>query len=194
MAERGLDRLWVGLQEWAVICSALAAGDLCAVVRKGGIHEARGGLFELQQPRFLLLPTYLHQDGDRLQPAWRDRLADLGPDPDPGRLQITLWAEAAGVWRVTDPRRLEDLAAVLPWTGDELRRRFRYRDEPWLALVALRIHRLPQTVVRPFLPRYRGCRSWIPLEDPVPLEGSTPVIDDPTWAARLEALRALAAP
>lgn len=194
MHERGLQRLWVGLQEWAVICRALGAGELCAVVRKGGIHEARGGLFELQQPRFLLLPTWLHQDAARLQESWRGRLGALGPDPDPEHLRIDCWAEAAAVWKLSDPRRLPALAAALPWSEDELRRRFRYREEPWLALVALRIHRLPATVVRPFLPRYRGCRSWIPLAEPVALEGSTPVLDDPTWAARLAELRTLAEP
>ena len=54
-----------GLQEWAVCCRALGEGRLILTVRKGGIHERGGGLFALEQQRFALMPTYLHQDATR---------------------------------------------------------------------------------------------------------------------------------
>ena len=194
MPERAWDHLHVGLQEWAVICAGLADGSVDAIVRKGGIHEPRGGTFTIQQPRFLLLPTWLHQDPDRLLPAWRQRFADLPPAPDPERITISLWAAVAATWKVEDPARLEALTTILPWTEAELRRRYRYRNQPWLAVVALRVYRLPTPVEIPFLASYRGCRSWIPLEEPVTITDSTPVHDSATWAARLATLERVAGP
>ena len=46
------------LKEWAVICRALAEGRQSLLLRKGGIAEA-GGAFQVEQPRFWLLPTYV---------------------------------------------------------------------------------------------------------------------------------------
>ncbi|MDA3963220.1 MAG: DUF1802 family protein [Planctomycetota bacterium] len=185
--------LWVGLQEWAVTCQALAAGELTCVVRKGGIHEPQGGTFELQQPRFLLLPTYLHQDPERLHPHWRAGFDTAGRDPDSGAFVIEHWAEVGAVWKVVQPRVLEALGPRVPWTSEELMRRFRYRGDPWLAVVAVRVHRMAAPVRVPFKPEYQGCRSWVPLGEPVAIAGSTPVCDEPTWAARLEELTSLLA-
>lgn len=180
--------LGVGLQEWAVICRALRAGALHCVVRKGGIHEPHGGAFTVQQPRFLLLPTYLHQDPSRLHPTWRSGCRASRSDPDPDAFVVDTWAAVGGVWKVTRPDVLTALADRVPWTAEELLRRYRYRGDPWLAVLALRVHALPQPVRLPFLPAYRGCRSWISLAEPVPLTGSTPVLDDDAWATRLDEL------
>ncbi len=186
------ETLAIGLQEWAVACRALGEGRLILVVRKGGIHERQGGLFALEHGRFALLPTHLHQDAGRLLPAYTgDYLADVAVDPAPGRHAVGLWAEAERIWKVTEPGRLAALGDELMWTEGELASRFRYRDQPWLFVVALRIHRLAAAVSIPDHPSYAGCRSWIPLLDHIPLAGSVPVLDDAAFATRLTRIAAV---
>lgn len=175
-----------GLQEWAVCCRALGDGRITVVVRKGGIHERGGGLFALEQQRFALMPTFLHQEASRVLPAYGgDAWSATQADPQPGSITIGLWAEAVQIWKVTTLARVQALGDDLMWNADELTRRFAYRDQPWLYVVALRIYRLPTAVVIPDHPSYAGCRSWIPLKEPLPITGSVPVLDGATYAARL---------
>jgi hypothetical protein len=42
----------------------------------------------------------------------------------------------------------------------------------------------------PVLPAYGGCKSWLTLEQAIPLEGKQPVLDDAAYAARRAAVRA----
>lgn len=175
-----------GLQEWAVCCRALGEGRITLTVRKGGIHERGGGLFALEQQRFALMPTYLHQDASRVLPAFAgDHFAVVAQDPQPGVISITCWAEAAQIWKVGELARVQALGDELLWQSDELARRFAYRDQPWLYVVALRIYRLPQPVRIPDHPGYAGCRSWIPLQQALPVVGSIPVLDDAVHHRRL---------
>jgi hypothetical protein len=175
-----------GLQEWAVCCRALGEGRLTLVVRKGGIHERAGGLFALEHERFALLPTYLHQDATRILPAYGGTFFQAAAsDPSPGTIRLGLWAEASRIWKVTSLARVLALGDELLWNADELTRRFAYRDQPWVHVVALRVHRLPVPVAIPDLPAYAGCRSWIPLQAALPIAGSRPVLDDAAHGARL---------
>lgn len=174
-----------GLQEWAVCCRALAEGRITLTVRKGGIHEHGGGLFALEQQRFALMPTYLHQDATRVLPSYAADFAQVQSDPAPGTITISCWAEAVHIWKIGALARVQALGPELLWSADELARRFAYRDQPWLYVVALRIHRLPQPVAIPDHPSYAGCRSWIPFKQPIPTIGSTPVVDDAAYATRL---------
>jgi hypothetical protein len=183
--------LAVGLQEWAVACRALGDGRLVLAVRKGGIHERGGGLFRLEHERFALLPTYLHQDAGRLAPAQAGAFAADAVDPAPGTLRVAWWAEAARIWKSGDLARVQALGGELLWSAAELAARFRYRDQPWLYVVALRVHRLPAVQAIPDHPSYAGCRSWIPLRDPIPTVGSTPVVDEASFASRLTAIAAI---
>jgi hypothetical protein len=172
--------LSVALQEWSACCRALTGGALTLLVRKGGIHERGGGLFAPEHDRFALLPSYLHQDPFRLRPAY-DGL--VGPDPRPGTHLVPGWAAVERTWKVTDLDRLLALGDDLLWTADELATRFRYRDQPWLFVLLLRVQRFPEPVVIPDHPAYAGCRSWIPLRDPVPTVPADPVLDDAAFTA-----------
>ncbi|MBA2479439.1 MAG: DUF1802 family protein [Planctomycetes bacterium] len=181
-----LPGLRVGLQEWAVCARALAEGKVCLIVRKGGIHEPKGGLFKPEHDRFVLLPSYLHQQPDRLLPAFRgDILAQSAANPVPGKIPVSAWAEVAQVWKVEDLARVQALGDELMWTSDELAARFSYRSQPWLYVLALRTHRLGAAVDIHDHPSYAGCRSWISLTDPIRTDGSTPAIPDAAFAERL---------
>jgi hypothetical protein len=184
-----LPGLRVGLQEWAVCVRALKEGRTCLAIRKGGIHEPRGGFFTLEHQQFVLLPTWLHQDAARLRADYAgDFLAGVGPHPAPGRIPVTAWAEAAQVWKVTDLAKIRSLGPELLWNDAEIASRFNYRGQPFLYVCALRIHRLPGAVDLFDHPSYGGCRSWIQLNDPVPTDGSQAVVDDAEFARRLAAI------
>ena len=181
--------LSIGLQEWAVTCTALSAGATLVIVRKGGIHERHGGLFAPEHEHFALLPTRLHQDAGRLRPDVAEAYADqFEADPEPGVITITAWAETICAWKVTDRARLTTIADELIWSDAEIDTRFRYRDQPWLFVLALRVHRLGRVQTIPDRPAYAGCRSWIPLQDTVDLSASQPVLSDAQCAERLAAL------
>jgi hypothetical protein len=178
--------LTAALQEWAACCQALLSGRLMLLVRKGGIHERQGGGFSLAHPRFALLPTHVHQRADRLRPGIADHGGATCPPAPSGTLAVAGWAEAAGVWKAGDLVRILALGDELAFSGPELEARFRYRDQPWLYLVALRVHRLAAVQCIPDLPRYAGCVSWIDLEHGIDPSASHAVLDERAFSARLE--------
>ncbi|HEX3132955.1 MAG TPA: DUF1802 family protein, partial [Planctomycetota bacterium] len=86
----------------------MGEGRITLTVRKGGIHERGGGLFALEQQRFALMPTYLHQESTRVVPAFAaDYFDAVRNDPQPGIIAITWWAEAARIWKVGDLARVQ---------------------------------------------------------------------------------------
>ncbi len=178
-----------GLQEWAVACRALEAGQITLLVRKGGIHERGGGLFELSHQQFALMPTYLHQQAERLHPSFSGAyFSEVATDPQPASIVIRTWASAVHIWQVSNLQRVQSLGTELLWSADELATRFTYRDQPWLYVVALRVYRLSSPHIIADHPSYAGCRSWIPLQSPITTAQSQPVIDNETHAARLAAI------
>lgn len=187
--------LRVGLQEWAVCARALAAGRTILIVRKGGIHEPRGGLFQVEHPRFALLPTTLHQAADRLRPAYAGAfLAATATPPPVGQIPVAAWAAVAGIWRITTLEGLRTLGDDLPWSDAELEARLAYRGQRWLFVLALRVQVLTTPVLLPDRPSYAGCRSWIPLEDGVPTGPATPAVADDAWQQRLARVSAALGP
>lgn len=178
-------KITTALAEWEACCRILGDGRVLLTARKGGIHEVAGGLFAPEHPRFLLLPTREHQAGDRLHPGYAAEV--LAPsDQPPGRRRIALWAEVARAWKAEDLMAIQALGPELPFSPAELEKRFRYRGQPFLHLLALRVHRLPAPIDIPDLPAYAGCRSWLELQTAIDTEGSVPVLPIGRFEARLE--------
>jgi hypothetical protein len=175
------------LKEWAVLCDALAAGDVVAMVRKGGIREQRAG-FSVRHERFLLYPTYFHEKAAELQPRFRDRLTASHARHVPGVVRVELVATVAGVWKVGDLARLRAIEAEhgLAWPAVESR--FHYKDRPGVQVVAVRVARLPSAHELPEARRYLGCVSWVALDAAVDVADARPVLDDERMARRIAAL------
>lgn len=176
------------LKEWAVLVDAMGRGDLIAMVRKGGIREQRAG-FDVRHERFLLYPTFFHEKvhelADRFRPGLERAHGDRPPD---GMLQLRFVADVAAVWRVTELERLRGIHAEHGLTWGAVESRFRYRDNPVVHVVAVRVSRLPAIVTLPEIRRYAGCVSWVKLDDDVTVRPSQPAVDDAPFAARLRAL------
>ena len=174
----------IGLKEWAIVCDLLTEGRLALLLRKGGIHESGGpGVFELEHPRFLLFPSWLHQKPQMIKEADRSRVTVYGAEPR----EITFHAvgEAARIWQLRDRTSFDKLDDLHCWTPAQIDMRFGYKPENPLYLMAVRVSRLavPRTVANHA--EYAGCKSWVPLRpaDVVDDAGATPVILDDAFAA-----------
>ena len=190
-----LDIERTALKEWAVLIDAMARGDIIAMVRKGGIREKRAG-FEVRHDRFLLYPTFFHENPADLAERFHPQLAAAHERKAPaGRVRLTHFAESVAVWNVTD-------AALLPGVEHEhglspaaVLSRFNYRGNPNVRVVAVRVHELPQPLEISEAPRYAGCVSWLELDGDVLLDGARPAIPEAALQQRVALItHALGAP
>jgi len=178
----------VALKEWAVLVDAMARGDLIAMVRKGGIREHRAG-FDVRHDRFLLYPTFFHEKLNELDARFHPMLESVHANrPSEGTIELRYVANVAAVWKVTELERLRAIDAEHGLTWGAVESRFRYRDDPRVHIVAVRVAKLASAVSLPEARRYTGCVSWVKLDEDVDVSGATPVLADRAFATRLRAL------
>lgn len=175
------------LKEWAAILEAIRAGRPPVLLRKGGIHE-RG--FGVKAPRFLLFPTYLHQEAEKFRPEAREFFEPLAEIQEPpAEFEISLFAEVRGAASTEDFSRLEGLASLSIMTEEELQARYRYQPEKALSVLLLEVRPLAKPLSLEMKKAYGGCRSWLELGtfDPIDLEDPLSSKEDlKTWSAALE--------
>ena len=176
------------LKEWAVLCDALADGEIIALVRKGGIREQRAG-FAVRHDRFLRYPTYFHEKSAELQPRFAERIGDAAAArPPEGIIRIPLVAEVVATWHV---RELERLRAIEQYHGmawPAVVSRFEYRGTNDVRVIAARVLRLPRSHDVPETRRYQGCVSWVALDSALDVRGATAVLTDTALASRVAAI------
>jgi hypothetical protein len=181
------------LKEWAVAVNALGTGAQTLLLRKGGIDEKQ---FHVPAQRFLLFPTYIHQQQDLLKPAWHaDYRATLAHfDRDQTQVTVRYFATLANVWTTWDDTALEAVSDFHIWHPQVARTRLHWRPKHPLYLLNLRVLALPQPITLPMQPEYGGCKSWLDL--PLTIDESIlcPVVDDPTFAARQQAIATALSP
>ena len=184
----GVER--TALKEWAVLCDALAQGEIIAMVRKGGIREQRAG-FAVRHDRFLLYPTWFHEKSAELQPRFAERVGPASTTrPPEGIIRIAHVADVAALWHVRD---LDLLRAIEPFHGlawPAVVSRFEYRGNPEVRVVAVRVSRLGATHDVPETRRYQGCVSWVELDRDLDVTGAVRVLPPATLAEQIAALTA----
>jgi hypothetical protein len=182
-----MNALQQALKEWAVICRALAAGRQALLIRKGGIAESSGE-FAVEQRRFWLFPTYVHQQKDGIVPEAASLLEQAeAVHPPPHIVRLTHFAEAAGSYIVRELADAWKLAGLHCWSPQTVQSRFEYR-RPGLSVLAVRVYRAPQGFDLPNTAEYAGCRSWVELDRALPTEGATPVLAEEPFAKLLRTL------
>jgi hypothetical protein len=189
-SETGANAL-VAFKEWAVIVDLLGAGDQILILRKGGIHENRGG-FQVEHRGFYLFPTLFHQQRESVLPEFQARCDQvLAKFADAGRVPISFWAEAADTRRVTDRGVIEKLAPCHAWTGSVVKDRFGWGKDEGIFVIAVRVFRLAAPAVIPVLKEYGGCKSWIDLDAGAApsLDGRKPVLEDAAFEKKLQEIR-----
>jgi len=68
-----------GLKEWATVVKALENGNQTVILRKGGILETDSG-FKIEAKKFLLFPTFEHQDFKNIKPDKQGYLEEVKKD------------------------------------------------------------------------------------------------------------------
>jgi hypothetical protein len=175
----------VAFKEWAVVVDALLRGEQIVVLRKGGLREGRGG-FQIEHPEFLFFPTLFHQQRESVTPAAQARFDQIAPHfPPPETLRLE------GFARVIEWRRLESLEAARQlrgrhiWRDDVIDERFDWGRDKHIHALAVRVFRLDKPVELPMFPAYGGCKSWIDLEEEIPITGAQPVLAEADFADKL---------
>ena len=175
----------IALKEWAVVCRALEQGRQILLLRKGGIHES-GGEFELEHPRFLLFPTYLHQNLNMLKPPEHSGFTAVAAEPS--HMRITAAAEVTDIIPVANRAQIDAVDADHVWTMPLIDMRFNYKPANPLYLLLLRVYKLAHPAELENTPSYAGCKSWVPLDSPISLSGAIPVLPDSGYEFRRGAI------
>lgn len=161
------------------------------ILRKGGIHEGRGG-FEWKHRQFFLFPTWFHTQGERL--TWVPENAEsFPPEDERTSVEIDGFATLEQVWKVTDWSQMEEIAPLHVWKEEIVKERFVYDEESCLHVALVRAYKLPERWSFPYSKSYGGCRSWVNLPEQglSLLEKAVPAMPDAEWDAVARQLRDL---
>jgi hypothetical protein len=176
-------------KEWAVVADALGRGEQILILRKGGIHEGRGG-FKVEHPRFWLFPTLFHQQRDCVIPSAQERFDVIAPDfPSPDKVRIEFLAEVAEWRRIDSLEQAQALRGQHIWTDRVIAERFDWGRGKNIFALAVRVFQLPHRAELPVLSSYGGCKSWIELETDLPAKEALAVLTDAAFEERLERFR-----
>ncbi len=174
------------LKEWDTQSRLLAGGHLSLLIRKGGIMETHDG-FEVEHRRFLLYPTFLHQNPQELKGEYQPLLRD---DPAPGQIHFPALAEVVAVHKVESLEGALALEPLQALTAGAIERRFHYRNRPWVHALLLRVRPLTAPLVLDETPGMLGCVSWVPLGE-VEVEAGDSAVSETELAARQAELERL---
>jgi hypothetical protein len=178
--------LKIALKEWATVCHALETGRQMLLLRKGGIYEAAGE-FELENPQFLLFPTYLHQNLNMLKPA--DQAGFEARSSEPQQIRISAAGEVTDIVQLKSRAQMDALEAEHVWTPPLIDMRFNYKPQNPLYLMLVRAYRLSESVTVENTPEYAGCKSWVPLEETIDTSNPKPVLNDEAFEMRRSSIR-----
>ena len=175
------NQLKFALKEWDIVRDALENGSQLVLLRKGGIYEAAGE-FELENPQFILFPTYLHQNAAMLKPAYRAGLTAMAAEPREVRLGSV--GVVSDIIQLSNRQQIEAIDDEHIWASRLIDMRFNYKPQNPLYLLIVRAYRLPAAVTVPNTPAYAGCKSWVPLDEPIALAGAAPALGDSAFESR----------
>ena len=157
---------FTAFKEWAAVCAALGRGRQSLILRKGGIHEGRGG-FEFKHPEFALFPTRFHEQAQHVREGelphdWPGAMPEFAVG-DP--LRVEFLAKLESVWTVTEWDKIAALELLHIWDEATVRERFEWAQSdgnpPALNVALVRVMRLAQPWEFAYEKRHGGCRSWV---------------------------------
>jgi hypothetical protein len=171
----------VALKEWQTVCAALETGRQMILLRKGGIFENEGK-FEIEHRQFLLFPTFLHQNIAMLKTTEHAHFSPA--DAEPRQITMTAGGLITDIVEVTSRPAMDALDDQHIWTAPLIDMRFNYRPDRPLYLLLVRAYRLHEPLKVENTPAYAGCKSWVPLDQPIPTGDALPVLDDVKYEIR----------
>lgn len=167
--------LGIAFKEWAGVCRAVAAGEQVLLLRKGGIHEV-GGEFRPEYSRFWLYETHFHEHHRTgLKPSMTRFVDEAEADrPPAGTLRFSTFVDVVRVEHLTNLDAALALDAFHGWTAETVAQRFHYRTPGLFALTVRAFRVAPINAVD--RPEYAGCKTWVPLDPPLPTAGAEPIL------------------
>jgi hypothetical protein len=132
---------------------------------------------------FWLYPTNVHEAEQGLRVG-----SPRSAPPASGRVELGALATVEFVGFIDRPEVLDDLADLHIWSEETVHRRFSYR-RPGLWALGVRVYRLPSAWSIEPTPEQAGCKSWVPLDSPLPTAGLALALDEDEFARRMERLR-----
>jgi hypothetical protein len=180
------DRIFIShlLKEWAIAIDALYSGDLILLLRKGGIRDPARP-FACPHNRALLFPTYEHQVAQSLKTMPSQTLGSPKTD-----IYLRAWVQITHGFTLNSRPEIEALLPFHIWTTAFITERLKWRPQDPLQVLCVRTYRLWKPVCLVRSPRYSGCRSWITLETPVPIDTCSPALSDQQYSEQLKAIEA----
>ena len=167
----------VALKEWDAFVAALQQGGQLLLLRKGGIRE-EGKKFIPAHPSFLLFPTYEHQKKELLKLPFQANVELPANGAKPPTVTLSHWAKLHEAIEISEEDALQSISPFHIWSDDYAHKRLRWKPRQPLWLLILRVYSLGESQTIPNLPAYGGCKSWITLQEPVPLGELTPVMPE----------------
>ena len=166
----------IAFKEWSVIVQALLEGRQILILRKGGISENQGR-FTIESREFFLFPTKVHQNPkDLLNVADQEVIAAAEGHIARDHVKISAFVEVAHYERVTDLKIIQGLRKHHVWSDQIIEQRFHWGNEDWLDLFVLKVFRLQAPIALKNDTKFAGCKSWIRLATPLPVQGAIPVL------------------
>lgn len=151
-----------GLKEWATVVKALEHGKQTVILRKGGILETASG-FRVESKKFLLFPTWEHQEVKHVKSEYYDFLNEtLNQKPRQGYNIITSLAEILDEKDIFSKEIVNRLSSFHVWSDEYIEERINWMPEKPIKAVFLRTYKIPQIEIS-LEPEFEGCKSWIEL-------------------------------
>lgn len=182
-----------GFKEWALVCDLLTQGKQALILRKGGIHEGRGG-FEWKHRGFFLFPTWFHTQAEKLNGHLEQ--TSFPPEEERTSVDVDGYATLEQVWKVTEWEKVASISHLHAWKEEVVRERFVYDEESCLHIALVRAWRLPRRWSFPYSKSYGGCRSWVslPEEGLALLSAAVPAMAEDAWQRTRDELVELLGP
>ena len=176
------------LKEWATVITALENGDQTVLLRKGGILETASG-FKVEDKKFVLFPTYEHQDNSSLKSQFYRYLADVREQkPRDGFNRITSYAEVLAENDISSMDIIEKLSDFHIWSESYMVERMNWMPQKPMTAIFLKVYKISPVEI-PVLPDYHGCKSWIELN--VNTGTGSAVLDEADLKQRLSEFRSI---
>ena len=151
-----------GLKEWATVVKALEHGKQTIILRKGGILETASG-FNVESKKFLLFPTWEHQEIKHVKTQYHDFLNEtLNHKPKDGYNIITSSAEVLDQRDISSNKIIDNLSSFHVWSDEYIKERINWMPEKPLKAIFLKVYTFPQIEI-PLQTDFEGCKSWIEL-------------------------------
>jgi hypothetical protein len=181
------------LKEWTVAVKALEQGKMILLLRKGGIRE-QGGNFSVEHRRVLLYPTVEHQKPELLKPESAIQVQAVVSGTHPDDIKISSWADITHILPLNfsvAKMMIDRLDTFHIWTKQWVYDRLNYKPKKPLYLLLLRTYLLPQSISIPNHASYKGCRSWLDLNQFISLENSSVVLTDNQYNQQVDQIQHL---